>query len=84
MVCKAERYRWWNAAAHCGLQDDGVLTQKAKWGKQFEQYSNWSAGLAEGENVDQLSVLRRNINKGLPCGNEGFIKKLEKLTGKVL
>ena len=34
--------------------------------------------------MNQLSVLRRNIAKGLPCGSERFIKKLEKLTGQAL
>ena len=84
MVRKAERYPWSSAAAHCGLRGDGVLARNTKWRKQFDQFTNWSAWLAEGEDVDQLSVLRRNIDKGLPCGSERFIKKLEKLTGKVL
>ena len=84
MVRKAERYRWSSAAAHCGLQDDSVLTQKQKWKKQFDQVSNWSDWLAEGEDKNQLLVIRRNIDKGLPCGSERFIKKLEKIAGKVL
>lgn len=84
MVRKAERYRWSSAAAHCGLQDDSVLTQKQKWKKQFDQISNWSDWLAEGEDKNQLLVIRRNIDKGLPCGSERFIKKLEKVAGKVL
>jgi putative transposase len=84
MVRKAELYPWSSAAAHCGLRSDDVLTQKPKWRKQFDQFSNWSAWLAEGEDVNQLSVLRRNIDKGLPCGSDRFIEKLEKLTGRVL
>ena len=40
--------------------------------------------MAEGEDENQLLVIRRNIDKGLPCGTEQFIKKLEKVAGKVL
>ena len=84
MVRKAERYPWSSAAANCGLRDDGVLTRNTKWRKQLDQMADWRAWLAEGEEADQLSVLRRNIDKGLPCGSERFITKLEKLTGRVL
>jgi putative transposase len=84
MVRKAERYPWSSVAAHCGLRGDGVLIRNTKWRKQFYQFTNWSAWLAEVEDIDQLSMLRRNIDKGLPCESERFIKKLEKLTGKVL
>jgi putative transposase len=84
MVRTAERYPWSSAAAHCGLRKDGVLTQKLKWRKRFDQIADWSAWLVEGEDANQLSVLRRNIDKGLPCGTERFIKKLERLTGRVL
>ena len=44
----------------------------------------WSAWLAEGDPVDELSIIRRNIDKGLPCGSDRFIKKLEKQIGRVL
>ncbi|MDH5216701.1 MAG: transposase [Gammaproteobacteria bacterium] len=84
VVRHAERYPWSSAAAHCGLYEDSVLTQKQKWQKQFAQIDNWRAWLAEGENENQLTVIRRNIDKGLPCGSERFIKKLETLTGNAL
>jgi hypothetical protein len=29
-------------------------------------------------------IIRRNIDKGLPCGSDRFIKKLEKQIGRVL
>ncbi len=84
MLRKAERYPWSSAAAHCGLHDDSLLTNKTSWLKKFKQIDNWSAWLAEGDDDEQLSVLRRNSEKGLPCGSEKFIKKLEKISGKVL
>ena len=84
MVRKAENYRWSSASAHCGLKPDPVLTRKQSWQRQFESIGDWSAWLAEGDESQKLEVLRRNVDKGLPCGTEKFINKLEKLTGRAL
>ena len=84
MVRKAENYRWSSAAAHCRLMQDDVLTTNSSWRKQFENIGDWSAWLAHGDEPQELEVLRRNADKGLPCGSEKFIHKLEKLTGRGL
>ena len=84
MVRKAENYRWSSAGGHCGLRPDPLLTEKSYWRKQFEGVGDWSAWLAEGDEPEKLEVIRRNVDKGLPCGSDKFIHKLEKMTGKVL
>ena len=56
-----------------------VLTTKPYWHKQFDSIGNWSVWLAEGDEPERLEVLRRNVEKGLPCGSEKFIQKPEKL-----
>ena len=84
MVRKAENYRWSSAAAHCGLRTDPVLTRKLSWRRQFESLGDWSAWLAEGDEPDQLAVIRRNVEKGLPCGSDRFIQKLERVMGRAL
>ncbi len=84
LVRKAERYPWSSAAAHCGVRKDRILTPKRQWWKQFQAVEDWSAWLAEGDDPEKLMVIRRNINKGLPCGSESFLKKLEKQVGQML
>jgi hypothetical protein len=84
MVRKAENYRWSSASAHCGLRHDATLTGKSAWRRQFDRIGDWSTWLAEGDEPGKLYVLRRNADKGLPCGSEKFIQKLEKLTGRAL
>ena len=84
IVRKAENYRWSSAAAHCGLRQDPVLTQKRPWLKQLEASGDWSAWLAEGDEPQRLEILRRNADKGLPCGSAKFIRTLEKMTGQAL
>lgn len=84
MVRKAENYRWSSAAAHCGVRQDPVLTQNPFWRKQFESIGDWSAWLAEGDERAKMEILRRNVGKGLPCGAEKFIQKLEQAAGRAL
>ena len=84
MVRKAENYRWSSARAHCWLMQNDVLTTNSSWRKQFEAIGDWSAWLAQGDEPQELEVLRRNADKGLPCGSEKFIRKLERLTGRAL
>ena len=86
IVTKAEKYPWSSAAVHCGLRlkDDDVLSKKSDWKKQCEQIPDWSAWLAEGDDPQKLEMLRRNVEKGLPCGAEKFILRLEKIAGRFL
>ncbi len=84
MVRKAENYAWSSAAAHCGLRKDAVLTADRYWRKRFESVGDWSQWLAEGDRPDQIEVLRRNVESGLPCGSEKFIQKLERIAGRAL
>lgn len=84
LVRRAENYPWSSAAAHCKLKDDAVLTADPAWRKQVNSIGNWSAWLAEGDDPGKLTVLRRHVEKGLPCGSEAFIRKLEKVAKRVL
>jgi len=84
MVRKSERYPWSSAAAHCQLREDELLSQKSAWQRQLAQITDWSAWLAEGDETEQIDILRRNADKGLPCGSDRFIRKLEKLAGRAL
>ncbi len=84
MVSKAENYRWSSAGGHCGLRQDATLTDKSDWRRQLDSIGDWAAWLGDGDEPDKLEVLRRNADKGLPCGSETFIRKLETLTGRAL
>lgn len=84
MLARAEDYRWSSAASHCGLQRDTVLTTEKHWQRQFEGIGNWSAWLAEGDENQELETLRKHACKGLPCGSDEFIDRLESSTGRRL
>lgn len=84
MVRKAEAYRWSSAAAHCGTAQNALLDLESVWNKQFATIENWSEWLAEGDEADELQILRRNVDKGLPCGSERFVQALGNQVGRML
>lgn len=84
MAHHAEDYRWSSAAAHCGKRIDGLLNPESGWSKQFLEMEDWSAWLSEGDEGEELQMLRRNVEKGLPCGSEGFVQELGRRAGRLL
>ena len=84
MVMRAEHYPWSSAIAHCGISEDQVLSTHSKWNNLSNQFDDWSAWLAEGDNTSELSLIRRNVEKGLPCGTDHFVQKLEIMSGRKL
>lgn len=81
---KPEKFPWSSAAGHCCLIEDSLISRKADWQTLFESIGNWSQWLLEGDDEVDLNHLRRNADKGLPCGLESFIDKLEKWPGRSL
>jgi len=84
MVRRAENYRWSSAAAHCDKRTDSLIDPKSSWNKKFASIEDWSVWLAEGDEAEEIQMLRKNIEKGLPCGADSFIKRLSKLAGREL
>lgn len=84
MVARAEDYPWSSAAAHCDLRTDELLDMHSPHWKVFEGISDWSAWLREDDDIEKLDVVRRHIQKNLPCGSDTFIEKLEQLAGRAL
>jgi len=83
MVEKAEDYVWSSAAHHCGLVESDALSHRANKMTDVTE-SEWSAWLAIAENQAITDMLERNIEKGLPCGADDFIARLEKISKSVL
>ena len=84
IVRRAENYRWSSAPAHCGNRPDGLLNLESRWSKKFAVIDDWSAWLAEGDEAEEIQILRQNVDKGLPCGNESFVRRLGKVVGRGL
>ena len=83
-VRKAENFKWSSAAAHVGGSPTGLVNSSSKWSKVFADTPDWAAWLAEGDEAEELNVIRRNIEKGLPCGSDAFVRKLSLQAGRPL
>ncbi len=83
MVEQAEAYEWSSAAYHVGLKRSEILSDIPKIYCSLDK-REWQAYLREGVPEEHLVVLRRNIDKGLPCGSDKFIAFLEQKTNRSL
>ncbi len=84
MVRRAQDYAWSSAAAHCGRATSPLLNLESIWQRSFSVMTDWSAWLAQGDEEEELRVVRRNIDKGLPCGSDEFVKALGRQIGRPL
>jgi len=83
IIIKAEEYLWSSAAAHCGLKAEPLLTTLPNSMDGISQ-EDWSDWLVLPENQSVTDIIQRNIEKGLPCGNDTFIDKLEVIAKRSL
>ncbi|MBU0498612.1 MAG: hypothetical protein KJ558_05015 [Gammaproteobacteria bacterium] len=68
-----------------GQRLDGLLNPESSWSAKFIDFENWATWLAEGDESEKQLTLRRNIEKGLPCGgSEGFVQNLGEQVGRLL
>ena len=77
-------YRWSSAAAHCGLREDIVLSNKARWKTLPDSIDDWSDWLSVEEEISRLDVLRTHVEKGMPCGADEFVHALGEQIGRAL
>jgi len=84
MVKRAEDYCWSSAAAHCGLRDDSVLGDRVLRDARTVPVDAWSDWLSIEEESGRLDMLRKHVEKGLPCGSDDFVEKLGQKVGRIL
>ena len=84
IVRKAERYKWSSARGHCGITKDEILTTKIKWINKYEGIEDWREWLSVEEERENIDLICRNTEKGLPLGSERFINKLESISQRIL
>ncbi|MCD6217263.1 transposase [bacterium] len=79
MVMRAWDYPWSSAACHCGLRSDPLLVQNHEYSGIFE---DWSDLLDEIPEKEEIEKLRNRTRTGIPCGDDKFIKKVSKISGR--
>ena len=83
MVESAVEYEWSSAAAHrFGVEADPLLDDWA-WNELHLQ-GDWADVLEVGVPDATAEELRRATEAGLPLGDEGFVRRMERQTGRHL
>jgi len=80
MVKKAEDYRWSSAREHI----DGAPEVVSSNCFLLQEIRNWRKFLSAREDTAMTQQIRKSSMTGRPCGEESFIKKLEKRFGRRL
>jgi len=83
MVVKSEDYQWSSAAAHFGMKESPLLAKLPDSMNGVSQ-DNWSEWLASPGERAVENIIERNVEKGLPCGSDGFIGQLESVAKRSL
>lgn len=73
-------YRWSSVRAHRAEKDDRLV----RVAPLLEFVDSWTDFLAEGGDNEGIERLRRSQKTGRPLGDEQFIKRLERITGRTL
>jgi putative transposase len=80
LVERAEDYPWSSARAHIHKKGDPLLSEIDK----FLKIEDWSTYLKEDEEASDIDRIEMHARTGRPLGDDQFIDKLEKITGRPL
>lgn len=81
IVKKAESYKWSSAKVHCDGKTDGIL-ERFYLMDEIQDWGEYLNGQQEGK--DKLRLISRHVRTGRPLGNDDFIEKLERISGRIL
>jgi len=81
IVTKAEEYYWSSARAHVQGTSDGILSSDCYL---LSEIKGWKQYLRERGDEGVIQTIRKNSTTGRPCGDEAFIKRLERRFGRRL
>jgi putative transposase len=80
LVARAEDYPWSSAHAHILKQKDPLIRNCA----MQDEIKDWAGFLSKAVPECETNNLRRNTMTGRPAGDQDFVERLERITGRVL
>ncbi|MFQ5585279.1 MAG: transposase [Thermodesulfobacteriota bacterium] len=81
MVKDAEEYRWSSARGHIESGIDPVLSYDSPLDVDIR---DWRRYLREADDGKLVEEILKNVLTGRPCGDEGFIARIEDILGREL
>jgi putative transposase len=83
LVVKAEDYTWSSASYRVGQRKSSLLVPLSALGVDVTS-THWREWLSIPNSEATLKIIRRSVQKGLPCGNDNFISAIESKVGRKL
>ena len=80
IIERPEDYPWSSAQAHVYGKPDALISESLL----SEEIGNWASFINQDETEESIKNLRAHLDSGRPLGDEGFVEKLEKMTGRTL
>lgn len=80
LVTKAEDYPWSSARAHVLKQTDPLIERCA----MQDEVKDWAGFLSIAVPECETKTLREQTTTGRPAGDQDFVERLEKITGRIL
>jgi len=81
LVRKAENYPWSSAAGHTGRREDPLLSRRPEIEAAIRDWSKW---LQQRQPDAVIARIRQSTRTGRPLGDDSFVRRLEKLCGRIL
>jgi putative transposase len=81
LVKRPEQYRWLSVRVHLRGGADAILSEDCYLVKE---HGDWSAYVREKDDAQLIKEVRQSTKTGRPCGDEGFLRKLEGMLGRKL
>ena len=80
-LCRSpSEWRWSSVHAHCRGADDLLVTVQP----MLDRCGDWRRYLTERDAESLLNTFRKNSRTGRPVGDDRFVSRLERLTGRTL
>jgi len=80
IVLRPHDYSWSSANAHIRKTPDPLIVES----ELTKEIGDWASFINQEEPEEIVKRLRKHLGSGRPLGNEDFIEKLERLTGRAL
>jgi putative transposase len=74
LVDRAYDYPWSSARYHVYKEANPILADECYLTKEIE---DWAAYLMNNDDDELINNIRKNMKTGRPCGDDGFIEKIE-------
>ncbi len=81
VVKRAEDYKWSSAKGHINNGSDPVLSTDCYL---TDDIKDWKKYLREKDDTALTQEIRKNSKTGRPCGDDGFVRRLERLLDRRL